>query len=134
MQPKVRRRVRRIDVETRWAKVKAQILADADLLGTQGTFCRKSDGEGTSFRLRYVDRRGDGKAVHRAIGLTSNPELLRRTKELLERCHQRGARVAEVESLRRTSEVLVGLLRKAISKRQDAKQEKATGSSDLGSP
>ena len=117
MKPKVKRRARHVDLEARWQQVKSKILDDADLLGTQGTFCRKTEADHPIWRLRYVDRRADGNAVHRAIGIGSNPELLRRTQELLARCHQRGVREAEVENMRRSSETLVGLLRQAISKR-----------------
>ena len=125
MKPKVRRRARHVDLEARWQQVKAKILDDADLLGTQGTFCRKTEADHPIWRLRYVDRRADGKAVHRTISLAPNEELRRRTQELLERCRQRGARAAEVESMRCSSEALVGLLRKAISKRHGIQHAEA---------
>jgi hypothetical protein len=126
MKPKVKRRARHVDLEARWQRVKSKILDDADLLATQGTFCRKTEADHPIWRLRYVDRRADGKAVHRAIGLGSNPEFLRRTQELLARCHQRGIREMEVENMRRSSETLVGLLRQAISKRSGSHQAMAT--------
>jgi len=57
-----------------------------------------------------------GKLVERTIRIGKNPELVRRARELLERCHQRGAWRAEIAGLCRLSAVAVATVKRTIAR------------------
>ena len=104
------------DLEERWRTIEGKILAAAHLLERGGALSLKDDRGGPVWRLRFRDRSPTGKLVERTIRIGKNPELVRRARELLERCHQRGAWRTEIAGLSRLSAVAVATVKRTIAR------------------
>lgn len=98
------RAARLSDLEARWNELKRRMLAVSEHLWTQGNICRKWDRGGYVWRLRYYERLENGSLIQRTIRIGGDPVLLRRAKELLERCRQRKEWLDEIPVLARLAE------------------------------
>ncbi len=87
------------ELEDRWREVEQRILAVSHHLWTQGNICRKWDRGGYVWRLRYYERLLDGRLVQRTIRIGRDPILVRRARDLLNRCRDRQTRLDEIPTL-----------------------------------
>jgi len=77
------------ELESRWARIKAKLDANAQHLGSQGVLVWKSDAGRPNCSVRFFEEE-NGRRVHRCIyiGGADQPELLLRTQALLEQYRQ----------------------------------------------
>ena len=77
------------DRERRWAALQEKLDRVAETLIGQGTLVRKTMPSGRkTWRIRFVDTAG-GKRVHRSLHVGTDPQLVRRARQLLGRYRQR---------------------------------------------
>lgn len=95
-------------LERRWEAVRAKLLANFDRLAERGSLASSTSSSGRRvWAVRFADTQG-GRPVHRNIyiGGDNQVELLRRTRNWLERC-RRGP--AEIIRLARIGAAIGGI-------------------------
>ncbi len=88
-------------LERRWEAVRAKLLANYDRLAERGSMASSTSASGRRvWAVRFVDTQG-GRPVHRNIyvGGDDQGELLRRTRDWLERCRRGPAEVVRLARL-----------------------------------
>ncbi len=90
------------DMEARWATIRLKLEADADVLARQGTLVAKGARGRRVWVVRYVVQEG-ARRVHRSVyvGGDDVPELIARTRSLLEEYRRMGRWADEVEGYAR---------------------------------
>jgi hypothetical protein len=80
-----RSRTRSADLEARWTVIRRKLEAHAEVLASRGSLVAKQARGRRVWAVRFVVARG-GRPVHRSIfiGGDEMPELLERTRSLLE--------------------------------------------------
>src|SRR5437588_8721540 len=88
-------------LERRWEAVRAKLLANFDRLAERGSLVAGTSASGRRvWALRFTDSQG-GRPVHRNvyIGGDDQAELLRRTRDWLERCRRGSAEMIRLARL-----------------------------------
>ena len=100
------------DLEARWATIKLKLEANAEVLARRGTLVAKDARGRRVWAVRYVDEEG-GKRAHRSIYVAGDelPELIERTRSLLEEYRRTGRWADEVERYARMAARAGGIAR-----------------------
>src|SRR5262245_54524531 len=76
------------DLERRWQSLLARLERLRPQLRTQGHLVLKQRGRRKVWCLRYWEAGPEGRAVRRSLYVGSDPELVRRTRAFVDRCHE----------------------------------------------
>ena len=100
------------DLEGRWTTLRLKLEANADVLARQGTLVAKDARGRRVWVVRYVVQEG-GRRAHKAIYIGGDdvPELIERTRSLLEECRRIGRWADEVERYARMAARAGGIAR-----------------------
>jgi hypothetical protein len=105
-----------IDLESRWAAVREQMEAAAEVLARRGSIASRLTAAG--LRVYSVRFREPGQRRQRAIYLGKDGELVRRARALIAGYRERERRVKEVEASARFTAASGGLLRRLLAARR----------------
>jgi hypothetical protein len=108
-----RSRTRSPDLEARWAVIRRKLEAQAEVLASRGSLVAKQARGRRVWAVRFVVARG-GRPVHRSIfiGGDEMPELLERTRSLLEEYRLPRRWAEEVQGYARLATRAGGLVRR----------------------
>jgi hypothetical protein len=105
-----------LDLESRWAAVREQMEAAAEVLARRGSIASRLTGGG--LRVYSVRFREPGQLRQRAIYLGRDGELVHRARALLEGYRERKRRVREVEAAARFTAASGAQLRRLLARRR----------------
>lgn len=102
------------DVETRWTVIQARLRRHGEWLVRSGSVVRKPHRKGYvwAVRFRYRDQ---GRMRIGSIYVGKSPELVERTRELLQRYRQQRARRAELKHLTCFCRALVAVVKRNVA-------------------
>jgi hypothetical protein len=104
------------DLERRWATVREQLEAAAEVLAHRGSIAsRLTVGGLRVYSVRFSE---PGQRRQRAVYLGEDGELVRRARALIERYRERERRVKEVEAAARFTTASGALLRRLLLTRR----------------
>ena len=103
------------DLERRWATVREQLEAAAEVLAHRGSNASRLTAAG--LRVYSVRFREPGQRRQRAVYLGKDGELVRRARALIAGYRERERRVREVEAAARFTAASGGLLRRLLAAR-----------------
>jgi hypothetical protein len=107
-----------LDLDRRWAAVREQIEAAAEVLARRGSIASRLTAAG--LRVYSVRFREPGQRRQRAVYLGKDGELVRRARALIAGYRERERRVREVEAAARFTAGSAALLRRLLAaRRQD---------------
>ncbi len=98
------------DMEARWATIRLKLEADADVLARQGTLVAKEARDRRVWVVRFVVMEG-ARRVHKSVYIGDRPELVERTRSLLEEYRRIGRWADEVERYARMAARAGGIAR-----------------------
>ena len=103
-------------LECRWAAVREQMEAAAEVLAHRGSIASRLTGGGLRvYSLRFSE---PGQRRQRAVYLGPDGELVHRARALIERYRERERRVKEVEAAARFTAASGALLRRLLAARR----------------
>ena len=105
-----------LDLESRWAAVRGQMEAAAEVLARRGSIASRLTGGG--LRVYSVRFREPGQRRQRAVYLGKDGELVRRARALIAGYRERERRVREVEAAARFTAGSAALLRRLLAARR----------------
>jgi hypothetical protein len=105
-----------LDLESRWAAVREQMEAAAEVLTRRGSIVSRLTAAG--LRVYSVRFSEPGQRRQRAIYLGKDGELVRRARALIEDYRERERRVREVEAMARFTAGSAALLRRLLAARR----------------
>jgi hypothetical protein len=104
------------DRERRWAALQEKLDRVAETLIGQGALVRKAMPSGRkTWVVRFVDTSG-GKRVHRSLHVGTDPQLVRRARQLLGRYRQRRRWPAEIATYVRLAGSVGAVARRLASR------------------
>jgi hypothetical protein len=106
-----------LDLERRWAAVREQMEAAAEVLARRGSIASRLTAAG--LRVYSVRFREPGQRRQRAVYLGKDGELVSRARALIEGYRERERRVREVEAMARFTAGSTALLRRVLAARRD---------------
>jgi hypothetical protein len=105
-----------LDLERRWAAVREQMEAAAEVLARRGSIASRLTGGGLRvYSVRYAAL---GEKRQRAIYLGEDGELVRRARALIAGFREQERRVREVEAMARFTAGSASLLRRMLAARR----------------
>ena len=100
------------DPEERWLAIRARLEPFAEQLAHQGGVTSRLSGSRRVWSVRFVDRSA-GKAVHRAVYLGDDLEMVERVRQLLASWRSEGQLAAEAAEFARLAMRICSTLREA---------------------
>ena len=105
-----------LDLERRWAAVRGQMEAAAEVLARRGSIAsRLTSGGLRVYSVRYTE---PGQRRQRAVYLGEDGELVRRARAVIEGYREQERRVREVEAAARFTAASGALLRRLLAARR----------------
>ena len=101
----------------RWSIIRAKMEAAATVLEKQGSMASRMVGSQRHWSVRYVDRTCSGNR-QRAIHVGSDPEIIRRARELLAEYRERGGWADEAAAYARIAGSLAAALKRVVGRRR----------------
>ena len=105
-----------LDLESRWAAVREQMEAAAEVLARRGSIASRLTGGGS--RVYSVRFREPGQRRQRAVYLGEDGELVRRARALIEQYREQERRVKEIQAAARFTAASGALLRRLLAARR----------------